>query len=100
MSVPVSIGKVNIEIFHLFWNLFLQASLLLLYLNYTLVRSPIPLDVLECLFEKERQVFSSISRYRQTLDVDVSILAWKLLEKYNLQIVFVESLNQAFAIII
>jgi hypothetical protein len=84
MSVAVSISEIDIEIFHLFWNLFLQTSLLLLYLNYTLVRSPVTLDVLECLFEKERQIFRSIPRYCQTLYVDVSILAWKLLEKDNL----------------
>jgi hypothetical protein len=58
MRKAVSIGEINVEVFHLFGDLLLKTAFLFLDADDTAMRAPVALYVFQCLFEEERQVFS------------------------------------------
>ncbi len=60
---------------------------------------PITFDIFKSLFEVKWQILSFIVTYNQTLNENMTILLKILLEKYNVEIYLVKSLDQTFFII-
>ena len=99
MGVSITDWEVDVEVFYLFWNLLLNASFLLLDPYNVLVGRPVSFDVFKRLLEEKGKILSFWVTHSQALDIDVTILFWKLLEEDHLHSYFVECLEETFLVV-
>ena len=99
MGVSIADWEVDVEVFYLFWDLLLNASFLLLDPYHVLVGWPVSFDIFKGLFEEEGKILSFWVAHSQTLDIDMTILFWKLLEEDHLHSYFVECLEETFFVV-
>ena len=100
MGVSVTNREIDVKVLDLFWDLFLQSTLLLFDLNDAFVSAPVSLHICQCLLEKEGQVLSLGRRYGQTFSVNMRIFFGKLFKEDNYKAYFIESLQQALLVVV
>lgn len=99
MGVSVAVGEVDIEIFQWPRDLFLESTLFLFNFNDGLMGGPVTLDTLQSLLEEKWQVHCLLTGDGEAFEIDMAVVLGELLEKHSLEVIFVESLDEALLVV-